>query len=283
MLSLFLCLLIGHLTADFILQTRRVTAQRFCKKLKSILKGNFLHASTHFFVYMVITLFFLGPLEAILASVVLAGIHVMIDIGKSLLVSRFGFSKSSIFLFLSDQILHIASILAITVQIRNSVQKSNLLSDLLQQFIKRLEFLRQDFTGEQKWLVVIFLLIGGLWVTGVFINLFFDWLNKAPDDKSENGRAILLEKTDTVRDMPSGGFIIGILERFFIIVAIVFGAPEIIGFLLATKSIARFKKFDNDNFVEKFIIGSLLSFICAIIIGVVIRVIGVMPQLLNQQ
>lgn len=71
--------------------------------------------------------------------------------------------------------------------------------------------------------------------------------------------------------------IIGILERLFIICAIVLGIAQntqmvqIIGFVLATKSVARFKEFDDRDFVEYFIIGSFISFTSAILIGVAIR------------
>ena len=68
----------------------------------------------------------------------------------------------------------------------------------------------------------------------------------------------------------NGGFIIGILERTFILVIMILNQPSIIGFVLAVKSVARFKKLEDENFAEYFIIGTFISFIIAIIGGRVI-------------
>lgn len=53
--------------------------------------------------------------------------------------------------------------------------------------------------------------------------------------------------------------------------------PLVIGFILTVKSVARLKKFDDDRFVEIFIIGSFISFISAIIIGYIIKSLNVIP------
>ena len=68
-----------------------------------------------------------------------------------------------------------------------------------------------------------------------------------------------------------GGFTIGVLERSIIILALLLRQEGLIGFLLAVKSIARFKKFNDDCFIEYFIIGSSLSLLAAIVAGWVIR------------
>ena len=44
-----------------------------------------------------------------------------------------------------------------------------------------------------------------------------------------------------------------------------------IGFILTIKSVVRFKKLSNDSFAEYFIIGTFLSFIPAILCGVIIK------------
>lgn len=116
------------------------------------------------------------------------------------------------------------------------------------------------------------LLFIALWGVGVLIKILFKGM-----DLKEYEKAIKLkpELKAPYRDegADDGGFLIGILERMFIIASIIFNMPLVIGFVLTTKSIARLKKFDNDRFVEMFIIGSMISFISAIVIGYFIKLL----------
>ncbi|MEL7568214.1 MAG: hypothetical protein AAGU27_25530, partial [Dehalobacterium sp.] len=109
---------------------------------------------------------------------------------------------------------------------------------------------------------------------GHFIKIYNCRLHHLTSKRKKEANKVI--KFDIERELEngvySGGFIIGLLERTFIMIAIIFGLPnEIIGFALATKSIVRFKKFDDDRFVEYFIIGTLISYTSAIIIGKLIQ------------
>jgi hypothetical protein len=70
------------------------------------------------------------------------------------------------------------------------------------------------------------------------------------------------------------GEYIGIIERILIMILIVKGIPHGITFLIAIKSLTRFKQFDNKQFAEYYLIGSLLSALFGIIVGyIILRVI----------
>lgn len=80
--------------------------------------------------------------------------------------------------------------------------------------------------------------------------------------------------TDLKDGLKSAGKIIGILERILIFTFIIIGQYEAIGFLIAAKSIYRFtdlKSSSERKFSEYVLIGTLLSFIIAILVGIVIK------------
>lgn len=64
------------------------------------------------------------------------------------------------------------------------------------------------------------------------------------------------------------GNIIGILERFILFIFFINNQASAIGFIIAAKSVARFKKIETvQGFAEKYLIGTLMSSGAAVIIG----------------
>ena len=68
------------------------------------------------------------------------------------------------------------------------------------------------------------------------------------------------------------GKLIGTVERWLILVFIFLGRYEVIGFLIAAKSIIRFGEGDKDQ-TEYFLAGTLLSIAIAVGCGLLVRVI----------
>lgn len=69
------------------------------------------------------------------------------------------------------------------------------------------------------------------------------------------------------------GRLIGYLERLLIIFLIVQGSYEGLGFLIAAKGLIRAKEWERDRgWAEYFLVGSLLSVLCAVAIGTAIRI-----------
>jgi len=62
------------------------------------------------------------------------------------------------------------------------------------------------------------------------------------------------------------GSIIGRLERLIISILVLTDQLTAIGFVLTAKSLARFKQFEDQNFAEKYLVGTLASTALAIII-----------------
>lgn len=71
--------------------------------------------------------------------------------------------------------------------------------------------------------------------------------------------------------LPNAGMYIGIIERFFVLTFILLGRWEVIGFLIAAKSVFRFNDLKESNsreLTEYILIGTLLSFGIAIATGI---------------
>lgn len=72
------------------------------------------------------------------------------------------------------------------------------------------------------------------------------------------------------KSLPNAGKYIGILERLFVLIFIILGRWEVIGLLIAAKSVFRFndlKERNNRKLTEYILIGTLVSFGLAILTG----------------
>lgn len=213
-----------------------------------------------------------------LAVFIISLLHALIDFAKVSFASKKASMENSVLLFFIDQIAHIFVILIAVLFINPDPQASSAVKNLLEQVV--FSFVRSlaGITYTEKILLSLTLLVIGLWGVGIFIRILsrkMDWLKSHKSFKSnpkteENRQA---DGTGEADEADGGGYLIGILERLFIIASIVFNIELVIGFILAAKSVARMKKFDKDSEVEYFIIGNLISFTAAIIIGYIIKLL----------
>lgn len=71
-------------------------------------------------------------------------------------------------------------------------------------------------------------------------------------------------------DLPNAGKLIGIIERMLVLTFVLLNQFEVVGFLIAAKSILRYKS-DETIKTEYVLIGTLLSFGIAIVLGIFIN------------
>ena len=71
----------------------------------------------------------------------------------------------------------------------------------------------------------------------------------------------------TSNELENAGKLIGILERILVLTFVVIGKWEVIGFLIAAKTILRYKDTDTIK-TEYVLIGTMLSFGTAILLGI---------------
>lgn len=75
-----------------------------------------------------------------------------------------------------------------------------------------------------------------------------------------------------VDNLPNAGHVIGNVERMLTLVFVMLGQYEAIGFLLAAKSLLRFRETDTVK-SEYVLVGTLLSFAIAILAGVAVKLL----------
>lgn len=74
------------------------------------------------------------------------------------------------------------------------------------------------------------------------------------------------------QSLPNAGHVIGNVERMLTLVFVMLGQYEAIGFLLAAKSLLRFRETDTTK-SEYVLVGTLLSFGIAILVGVAVKLL----------
>lgn len=228
---LFLKLLLAHILGDFVLQSNKWVKNKEENKLKS--SKLYLHIGIHAILLIILLEFKLNIYW--LGILVIVTTHFLIDVIKLYYQN----DKTKRNWFFIDQLLHII-VLLITTSIYQGLH------------IK----LANIFTQQNLLLIVALLLVTS--VSGIIIKVFItQW---SPESKTNNDDSLA-----------KAGRYIGILERLFVFTFIVTNHWEAIGFLVAAKSVFRFGDLTSSKdrkLTEYILIGTLLSFGLAIIIGI---------------
>jgi hypothetical protein len=229
---MILRIVLSHFLTDLIFQPNNIARN------KHKIISNIYHCLTHLIISIILTLdiFSLRLLKSLIIIIV---IHGLIDFIKSILEKHLEykkiFNKYDWIIFLIDQCLHIITIIIIISLLQpikfvsfNQIWKSLLDNKVLLSF--------------SAFLIIVF---GGYHFTSKVCKMFKNEISKSKNTKN-------LSK--------AGGYI-GCYERLLITIAVIMGKYEIIGFLIAAKSIIRHPEFKNHTvFTEYFIIGTFSSF-----------------------
>ena len=236
MIVLLLKLLLTHFLGDFTFQPNKWIKKRNTNSIKS--KYLYYHILVHF---VLLLLFFINELQNYFPGIVaIILLHYAIDVTKIYACKKEVLSEFK--LFLIDQFLHILTII------------------LVCNYYFPFEFSLQNLVSE-KILLLITTIILIVSVTPIIIKVFFQrWENDMNFDNKES--------------LKNAGLYIGIIERIFIVLFININFYEGIGYLLAAKSIFRFGDLTNakdKKLTEYILLGTLLSFIIAIVIGLILK------------
>lgn len=236
MLILFLKLLLTHIVGDFVLQTRALIIKR---------GQNILYLLLHVLIHAILlcAVFFPQLQDWWLTIVGISVAHLAIDSLKVLAEKRWPTRPVS--LFAIDQTLHLAVIFIVVFNIYGVPA----------------EYLVLLFSPVTLLYIIAFLLVAV--VSPIFLRVFFS--------KWDQEHTVQTKRAETLID---AGLLIGIMERLMIVFFIQVGFMEGIGFLLAAKSIFRFGDLTNaknTKFTEYVLVGTLASFLIAIIIGYLLQ------------
>ncbi len=168
--------------------------------------------------------------------------HWLIDSAKCSLQSRF--TQKQAHLFFADQLAHLASIIIVWmlyIQAEPQVWQAILF----------------PFTHYQTSLIILgYLLV--MWPAGYALQFALHNITKTK------------QPTDETK-VEHGGKLIGLFERVIILTFVLLGAYEAIGFLITGKSIIRFAQ-QNENLRSEYVlVGTMMSYAIAILVGVLIN------------
>ncbi|MDX6747248.1 DUF3307 domain-containing protein [Polaribacter sp. PL03] len=228
---LFLKLLLAHILGDFVFQSEKGVKNKEEKKIKS--PKLYIHLGIHAFLLLLFLQFNLQ--EYWLGFIIIIISHFIFDVSKIYFQKK----KTKRNWFLLDQLLHILA-LAFTTFIYTDFNFS----------------VAELFTSKTLLFLIAIVMITN--VSAIIIKVFIAQWN--PESKKENDDSLA-----------KAGRYIGILERLFVFIFVITNHWEAIGFLLAAKSVFRFGDLTSSKdrkLTEYILIGTLLSFGLAIIIGI---------------
>ena len=227
-MMIILKLILAHLIGDFFLQPQKWVKDKEVKKLKSV--WLYVHVAVHI-ALMFLIIWDLSYIPLIL-SIGLA--HLIID-GLKLILQR---KKTKRLFFFIDQLLHLISILALTILLNQGEIEFNL-------------------TISAAHLLLFICLAFLTLPTSIIMKTIFSKWNISK----------LTKDNESLKD---AGKYIGVLERLLVFIFIIVGHWEAVGFLITAKSVFRFGDLTASKerkLTEYILIGTLISFGIAIVIS----------------
>ena len=230
-----------HLLADFLFQT-----SIYSEKKRKMLKPLLLHCFIYFIIFEIVLLPILQFKKLFLLGVIISVLHFLIIFTKNKLEKSFPQRRLQIWIFSINQLIHFVILIGIyyIFNLANSV--SNLYINL------------QGY--ENFKIIILYISVFSIIYepASVFIRKLFISISPKtyPKAYSEELKA---------------GNIIGKLERTIIAILLLNNQFGLIGFVLTAKSIARFKQMEDKNFAEKYLIGTLTSFLIVLITVLILK------------
>ena len=232
---IFIPLILAHLLGDFILQPNSWVADKEKKKAGSV----YLHM--HVLLHTVLAFVFLWNLKLWWIALIIGITHFLIDLAKL----QFQNGKTKRTWFFIDQIAHLVVIGAVAVLYFPYFRLEDFFN------LRNLELVT----------AIVFLTIPSSIIIKTVISIW------TPVNAEHNKL-----QTDS---LVNAGKYIGILERLLVFVFILVDHWEGVGFMIAAKSVFRFSDLaeaKQRKLTEYVLIGTLLSFGIAVLVGVLVKI-----------
>lgn len=253
-------LILAHLLADFVFQSDWVAIKK-----REKISYLFRHAFWVILTYFISTsIFFSYRLVIIIFVISIA--HFFINLCKIKLEKKEKIAE--IHLFFLDQLLHFIVILAIYPFLGN-IYIQNWAYNLYQSIITYYPiFLNIDLIYMFKFIII---LSGYIFIWNPGSHIVEKTLNNykivKPDYKS--GEIII----NNQKQVANPGELIGKLERVLLLSFILSNNFLVISIIFTAKSVARFSNFKDKDFVNYYIIGTLISLLIAMGVGFLLNII----------
>ena len=230
-----------HLLADFLFQTSAYSEKKR-KKLKPLL----LHCFIYFIIFEIVLLPILQFKKAFLLGMIISVLHFFINFTKNKLEKSFPQRRLQIWIFSINQLIHFVILIGIyyIFNLANSV--SNL-------------YLKLEGYENFKTIILYISVFSIIFEpASLFIRKLFTSISPKTYPK------------ENLEELKAGN-IIGKLERIIIAILLLNNQFGVIGFVLTAKSIARFKQMEDKNFAEKYLIGTLTSFLIVLVTVLILK------------
>lgn len=240
MVMIFLQLLCAHVVADFYLQSYKMCV---CK-LQLLTGKGWICQIGHAFVHGLLAYIFVSDWTHWLLPLLVFVSHLIIDVLKDICLSKLQYKPNDIksnwecVLFFIDQVLHILVLCMLLKHV-----------DIAEQTVMYCNIL------DTKVLTCIIAYLIVLKPTSILIGKF-----------TQRWQSVLLDS----KGLHDAGMWIGYIERVLALTFMLLGTYEALGFLIAAKSLLRFQETDTKR-TEYVLIGTLLSFGVAVLLGVIIN------------
>ena len=230
-----------HLLADFLFQT-----SAYSEKKRKMLKSLLLHCFIYFIVFEIIFFILFQCEKAFIIGLIISVLHFLINYTVNKLEKYFPKRRLQLLFFSLNQLIHIVMIVGM-YYILNLENLTNNLYTKLQTY--------EDFKIIVLYISVFSIILDP---ASVFIRKLFTSISPKTYPKTN------------LKELKAGN-IIGKLERIIIAILLLNNQFGVMGFVLTAKSIARFKQMENKDFAEKYLIGTLTSFLIALISVLILK------------
>ena len=234
-------LISAHLLADFLFQT-----SAYSEKKRKMLKSLLLHCFIYFIVFEIIFFILFQCEKAFILGLIISVLHFLINYTVNKLEKYFPKRRLQLLFFSLNQLIHIVMIVGM-YYILNLENLTNNLYTKLQTY--------EDFKIIVLYISVFSIILDP---ASVFIRKLFTSISPKTYHKTN------------LKELKAGN-IIGKLERIIIAILLLNNQFGVMGFVLTAKSIARFKQMENKDFAEKYLIGTLTSFLIALISVLILK------------
>ncbi|NND88587.1 MAG: DUF3307 domain-containing protein [Flavobacteriaceae bacterium] len=230
---------LAHLLADFFFQTQRMAEDKNARGFKSS------YLTWHILIVFLLSWGLSFQLKFFIGAGVIAILHYFIDGMKAKWNDHSRLQNS---IFFIDQALHVIVLLSVSFAYSH--------------------FYRLEFWWEPNWSVNTWAIITAYLFCMRPANFIIKEILKSSNINimiAEQEAAGVLSETV---ELPNAGKLIGTLERLLTLTFILIGEFEAVGFLLAAKSLLRYK--DTDTLKSEYVlIGTMLSFGMAVVLGII--------------
>ncbi|MDP4161832.1 MAG: DUF3307 domain-containing protein [Bacillota bacterium] len=284
---LILSLILAHLIADFYMQTDKMVKDKRKNMIKHILHHLLM-------TFAVLTAFYVADsfkdsiIEKLLKPLFFIVLtHYLIDLFKIMIVDSLKLKNEEnlkrLFFFTIDQLLHLGMIL-LACQLFFEI-------DILRLGQQILSHHHGNISSFNALLFIMIIFILATSVSGHIIRILVGSLpnqlltfegkygfknqriikNDTNNNVGEKGLTEEYNYTIFSKHDLSRGKLIGYIERLLVILLTFNSAYPAIGFIVAAKSIARFKQMDDRDWAEYFLLGTLTSMFIGISLGILLK------------